>query len=117
MALNEIYGDGDDLVLPVPNGTASGAPVIVVSLVGVTQTAEGEGGNAEGFATVKLNGVHDLTVTGVTAVGTPIYITSGLALNVTAASNRLFGHAMEIKGASAGVIRVRVAGVSPEPAA
>lgn len=112
MATNTVFEDGDYLSLPVPTDTASGAPVKVGSLVGVTQTAEGEGvGNADGFASVMLKGVHDITVTGaVTNVGDPVYITSGNAVNVTN-TNTLFGYALETKGATAGVIRVKLAKV------
>lgn len=112
MALNEVFRDGNKLSLPVPDGTASGAPVKIGSLVGVCETAEGQGGNPEGFASVWLVGVHNLSVTGaVTNVGDPVYITSGNALNVTASGNTLFGYALATKGAAAGVIRVLIARV------
>lgn len=111
MATNTIFEDGDYLSLPVPADTGSGAPVKVGSLVGVTQTAEGEGGNPDGFASVMLKGVHDITVTGaITNVGDPVFIGSGNAVNVTN-TNTLFGYALETKGATAGVIRVKLAKV------
>lgn len=111
MATNEVFRDADHLSLPVTADTPSGSPVVVGSLVGVTQTAEGEGGNAEGFATVWRKGAHDFTVTGVTTVGAPVYITAAYALNVTASGNTLFGYALEAKGAAAGVIPVAIARV------
>lgn len=108
MATNVHFAQGDNLSLPVPNNTDSGAPVRVGSLNGVAMTAEGEGGNPSGSASVQLVGVFDLEVTGaVTNVGDPVYISSGGALNVTD-TNPLFGHALATKGASAGVIPVRV---------
>jgi predicted RecA/RadA family phage recombinase len=111
MALNEVFRDGNKLSLPVPNDTLSGAPVKIGSLVGVCETREGQGGNPEGYASVWLVGVHDLSVTGaITNVGDPVYITTGNALNVTN-TNTLFGYALETKGAAAGVIRVLIARV------
>lgn len=107
MATNVHYAKGDNLSLPVPAGTASGAPVRVGSLNGVAMTKEGEGGNPSGSASVQLVGVFDVTVTGaVSNVGDPVYIAAG-ALNVTN-TNPLFGHALATKGAAAGVIPVRV---------
>lgn len=111
MATNEVFEDGDHLSLPVTDGTKSGSPVVVGSLVGVAQTDEGEGGNADNFASVMMKGVHRLSVTGVTTVGAPVYITAAYALNVTASGNTLFGYALEAKGAPAGVIRVKLAKV------
>ena len=108
MATNTKFEDGDYLSLPVPADTVSGAPVRVGGLNGVTQTKEGEGGNVDGNASVMLKGVHLVTVTGaVTNVGDPVYITAGNAVNVTN-TNPLFGHALASKGATAGVIPVRV---------
>lgn len=112
MAGNEVFRDADHLSLPVPADTASGAPVIVGSLIGVTQTAEGEGGNPDGYATVWRKGAHDLSVTGaIASVGLPVYITSGNALTATASGNTLFGYALETKGSGAGVITVALARV------
>lgn len=112
MSTNEKFRDGDSLSLPVPTDTVSGAPVKVGSLMGVTETAEGEGGNADGSASVRLKGVFNLSVTGaVSNVGDPVYITSGNALNTTASGNTLYGYALATKGASAGVIPVRISQV------
>lgn len=109
MATNVHYAKGDNLSLPVPTGTNSGAPVRVGSLNGVAMTTRGEGGNPSGSASVQLVGVFDVSVTGAVAnVGDPVYITSGGALDVTATGNSLWGHALATKGAAAGVIPVRV---------
>ena len=59
---NEVFypnDPADKLSLPVPADTASGAPVLVGSLPGVTATAEGEGGNVDGNASVWLAGVRN----------------------------------------------------------
>jgi predicted RecA/RadA family phage recombinase len=112
MARNEKFHDAERLSLPVPADTASGAPVLVGSLVGVTQTKEGGGGNDDGYATVWTKGAFDLSVTGaVASVGLPIYITSANALTTTATANTLFGYALATKGTGAGVIPVKIAQV------
>lgn len=112
MAKNVAFHEGLKLSLPVPNNTESGAPVKVGGIIGVTVTKEGEGGNAEGHASVWRHGAYDLPVTGaIASVGLPVYITSGNALTATATDNTLFGYALETKGSGAGVIRVALAQV------
>lgn len=113
MARNERFLNADHLSLPVPDGTGSGVAVIVGSIVGVTQTKEGEGGNADNFATVWTKGAFDLPVTGtISAVGTPVYIpTAGGALTATSTSNVLFGYALATKGSGTGTIPVKIAQV------
>lgn len=72
MARNEIFEPVGKLTLPVTNGTASGAAVMVFGKIpGVCLTAEGEGGNAEGFATVAINPawVFDIPVKGEDGAG------------------------------------------------
>lgn len=103
----------DKVSLPVTADTPSGSPVVVGSLVGVTATAEGEGGNVDGNASVWLSGVYDVPVTTTTAVaiGAPVYITSGYVLTPTASGNTLFGYALEAKGTAAATIRVKLAKV------
>lgn len=109
---NAVINQATKLSLPVPADTASGAPVKVGSLIGVCATKEGEGGNADGYASVWREGAFDLSVTGaITAVGQPVYITSSNTLTATAGSDTLFGYALETKGAAAGVIRVALAQV------
>lgn len=113
MARNEVFRDTDHLSLPVPADTPSGTPVIVGSLVGITQTAEGEGGNADGFATVWRKGGHRVNVTGaIAAVGTPVYIPpAGGALTATTTGNTVWGYALETKGSGTGPLTVAVARV------
>lgn len=113
MAKNVIFEDGDNLSLPVKADTQSGDPVLVSAdltsgLVGVALTDEGEGGNPDGYASVQMKGVVDISVTGaVTVIGAPVYITAANVVNVTN-TNVLYGYALETKGASASVIRVRI---------
>lgn len=110
MATNEVFHEADNLSLPVPADTASGTPVIVGGLVGVTETAEGEGGNPAGKASVRLAGARTVPVTGaITAVGQPVYIpTAGGALTATSTSNVLWGHALETKASGTAPIVVRI---------
>jgi predicted RecA/RadA family phage recombinase len=113
MARNERFHDAERLPLPVPADTGSGVAVIVGSIVGVTQTKEGGGGNADGQATVWCKGAFDLPVTGaVTAIGSPVFIPpAGGALTMTATANSLFGYALALKGAGVGTIPVKIAQV------
>jgi predicted RecA/RadA family phage recombinase len=114
MARNERFHDGEHISLPVPTGTLSGAPVKSGPFVGVTQTAEGQGGNIAGRATVWRFGEYDLpTADAVPAEGTAMYITAANVLTVTAAGNTLFGwtHADALglgatKSAGAGTVHV-----------
>ena len=116
---NEIfYPNSPDakLSLPVPADTASGAPVIVGSIIGVTATAEGEGGNVDGNASVWTEGVYDLLVITNTAltVGAPVYIITATGVLTTTSNtnaNPLFGYALEAKGSSPATIRVKLAKV------
>ena len=109
MSRNEVFRDADHLSLPVPAGIVTGEPVRVGDLVGVTETGEGEGRNAEGYASVALHGAFDLVVDGaVSEVGGRVYITAGRTLTTTATGNFGFGFALETKGAGAGVVPVVV---------
>jgi hypothetical protein len=114
MARNEVFRDADHLSLPVPADTAAGVAVLVGGadgLKGVTETPEGQGGNADGFATVWLKSSAVLPVTGaVTAIGQPIYIPpTGGALTTTATNNVKWGNALALKGAGTAPLHVRVA--------
>lgn len=109
MAKNRRYEHGNKLNLPVIVGTVSGGPVIVGMLPGVALTNRDTDGNASCHVG---DGVYDVSVTGaITAVGQPVYITSTTyALGVAAGAGiQLYGHALATKGASAGVIPVRIA--------
>ena len=107
MATNEVFRNADHLTLPVPAGTVAGDPVHIGGLVGVAVTSRDAGGNA----TVWLKGAFSLTVTGITAVGTAVYIDSSGDLSITATDNTLFGYALAAKTATAAAIPVRIAQV------
>ncbi len=111
MANNKRYVDGRKLYVPVSAGTVSGSPVAVGSRCGVALTDR----DASGNATVDFKGVYELTVTGITAVGTPIYYTENadptLRLGVVPTA-LFFGYALEAKGAPAGLIDVYVSEAS-----
>jgi predicted RecA/RadA family phage recombinase len=112
MATNIVFEPTDSLSLPVPADTLSGAPVMVGALPGVTLTAEGEGGNPSGFATVSLSRVASIPVTGAVAtVGLAIYITSGGVLTATSTDNTLWGYSVATKGSGTAPLRVRPAQV------
>jgi hypothetical protein len=62
---------------------------------------------------VQLDGAFDVSVTGaIASVGLPVYITSATYALVVAPGSgiQLFGHALQTKGAGAGVITVEIAG-------
>lgn len=120
MARNEHFLDADHLSLPVPAGTASGTPVIVGGIVGYAKTAEGEGGNAAGFASVWCKGAAKVSVSGaVASVGLKIYIPAGGGGLTTSADTGgttpvphvLWGYALATKGTGTGVIPVKIAQV------
>jgi predicted RecA/RadA family phage recombinase len=108
MAINEVFDDADDITLPVPAYVVSGSPVIVGMIPGVATT----GRDANGNATVRTVGAHNVSVTGaIASVGLPVYITSATGALVVApgAGIQLYGHALATKGSGAGVIPVRIA--------
>lgn len=124
MAKNNRIEWTDSLSLPVPDGRLSGLPVKVGSLIGVLLTdraAAGNkaGGNADGFATVALDGVFDLVVVGaLAAAGTPVYLVAAdNTLTATVGSNVLFGYSVPgftadgSKGSGSGTISVKLAKV------
>lgn len=112
MARNEVFRDADHLSLPVPADTPAGTPVIVGSIIGITETKEGEGGNADGYASVWRKGAHKVSVTGaVASVGLPIYITSSNTLTTTATANTLWGYSLATKGSGTADLVVAMAKV------
>jgi predicted RecA/RadA family phage recombinase len=109
MALNEIYKDGNEIVLPVASTVVSGNLVQVGQIIGVAQkdAVLGEDGNY--YTTLKLNGVVKLTTSVAVTVGQAVYVTSGGVINVTATSNKFIGHAIKAKsGTTAGDVYVRL---------
>ena len=109
MALNEIYKDGNELVLPVASTVNSGDLVQVGQIIGVAQNDAVLGEDGNYYATLKMNGVFKLTTSVAVTVGASMYVTSGGTINVTASSNKFIGHAVTAKsGTSAGDIYVRL---------
>lgn len=117
---NERLFDGNRFSAPVPQDTASGAPVLALGAIpAVTATKEGEGGNLDGRATVWTEGVFALSTTdAVAAEGTAIYITGAGVLTTTLTGNTLFGRTVHnaegtggTKSAGAGTVNVRLAKV------
>jgi len=106
MAVKFVHGPDKTRVLPVTADTPSGSPVVVGAFVGVALTAEGEGGNAAGNATVGLGGVtkQPVTTTSTLAVGAAVYITAAYALTPSSSGNTLFGYALQAKGGTAGEV-------------
>lgn len=107
MAKNNVFAWDRSRSLPVAEGVESGAPVQVGDLIGVALTDRGAGGNADGYATVALNGAWDFPVATATArdVGEPVYITPAGAITTTdnSGANALFGYCLTAKAATAGV--------------
>jgi predicted RecA/RadA family phage recombinase len=109
MALNEIYKDGNELVLPVASTVNSGDLVQVGALVGLAQKDAYLGENGSYYTTLKFNGVVKVTTSVAVTVGAAVYITSAGVINVTASGNKFIGHAVTAKaGTSAGDIYVRL---------
>lgn len=129
MATNETFRDADFVSLPVIAGKKSGDPVRVGGLNGVCATNRAKvdvakynddgtintaydfgGGNPTGNASVWLRGAHKFTVSFAANPGDPVYILAdGSALTATATSNNLYGYALTTKGATSGLLTVRIA--------
>jgi hypothetical protein len=109
VAKNRRYASVPSFNLPVLAGVVSGSPVIVGMQPGVAETDRDASGNAVvGF----FPAAFDVSVTGaVASVGLPIYITSSTYALVVApgVGIQLFGHALQTKGAGAGIITVKLA--------
>lgn len=122
MALNEVFKEADNLSLPVPDGTLSGAPLRIGILNAVAQTDEGGRtvvvngitqetggvGNKDNFASLKFSGGWRLTVVGALTVGQAVYIKSDQTLTATATGNWLFGAALRTKGTGTGEAIVKI---------
>lgn len=109
MALNEIYKDGNELVLPVASTVKSGDLVQVGQLIGVAQNDAVTGENGSTYATLKMNGVFKVSTLVAVTVGQAVYVTSAGVINVTASGNKFIGHAVTAKTTTtAGEIYVRL---------
>lgn len=116
MATNEVYRNGDHLSWPVKAGATSGEFVLIgdQGLFGVAMTAEGEGGNPAGYATVWTEGVFALPVGTATAAdpGDKVYATSAGALTPVETGNTHVGWFHSAKGTTAGeVVNIKLAKV------
>ena len=112
MPNNKRYVDGRKLYGPVEAGTVSGSPAVIGSRGGVAQGAR----DAANSAVMDFGGVYELTVTGATAPGTPIYYTANanpaLRLGIVP-TGIFFGYAVETKaGGGAGLVDVKVSEAS-----
>jgi len=109
MALNEIYNDANSLVFPVASTVKSGNLVQVGQIVGVAENdaVTGEDGNT--YATLKLNGVFELSTLVAVTVGAAMYVTSAGVVTTVATSNKAIGHAIKAKTTTvAGPVYVRL---------
>lgn len=104
MAKNMRLPEALHISLPVPAYVKSGDPVAVGAFRGVAQINR----EADGTATIWMNGSAELQVTGaVASIGLPIYITPATgALGVVATDNVLFGYALGTKAAAVGPLEV-----------
>jgi len=109
MAKNMNLPEALHITLPVPAGTLSGEAVSVGAWRGIAQTDR----DADGEATVWINGSGTLTVAGAVAtVGLPVYLTGtgaslrSATLTTTAAGNTLFGYALGTKAAADGPLEI-----------
>lgn len=111
---NQRYTNALHISVPVPEGVKSGEPVKVGQICGVAIIDR----EADGTATLWLDGSYDLQVTGAVAnVGSPVYITGARALTATAAGNFLFGTALGTKGTGTGPLEVAPIGYTTQTAA
>lgn len=120
MAKNQKYLLGRFLTLTPtdPATPASGDPVLIGQIPGVSQTAVSTGGNATGATSVDTGGVYNLSVKGVdsagnsaVAVGDIIYYQTGDTpkLSKKATGGVRFGYALEtVSSAGTATIAVKV---------
>lgn len=119
MATNEVFEPVGKLSVPVPDGTASGDPVLVFDEIpGVALTDEGDGGNGDNIATVAIAPmwVFDIAVNGAdaaanaaVAVGDRVYV-DGADINVDATNGTFYGWALEaVSSGATATIRVLLA--------
>jgi predicted RecA/RadA family phage recombinase len=109
MAGNIIFDQGDQLTVDVIAGTVSGDAVAWGNQPGVALTDRA----ADGTATVKFNGVAEVTLTGAVQEDA-VYIRPGTgALTLTdSASDIFFGVALNDSDAD-DLLRVRIGGIEP----
>jgi predicted RecA/RadA family phage recombinase len=114
MATNQVFQEGDALLLPVAVGTLSGAPTVVGQMPCVAQTDR----DANGNASVDCDGVYLLSTKGVTngavnaaiAVGALIYYNAAHTpvLDVDTTGIR-FGYALQaVTSGATATIQIKV---------
>lgn len=101
MATNMRFDPGNQLFLPVGAGITAGEPVAVGQLPGVALTD----GDASNNATVKTDGVFELTVSVAVTAGDIIYLAAGV-LSKTDTGVR-FGYAVNTtSGAGLALVKI-----------
>ncbi|WP_341394060.1 DUF2190 family protein [Arthrobacter sp. G119Y2] len=114
MAKNQRQRHALHITVPVPAGVKSGQPVKVGQICGVAIIDR----EADGTATLWLDGSYDLPVAGAVATfGAPVYIKADNTLTATATGNFLFGTALGTKGAGTGSLEVAPIGYTTQTAA
>lgn len=112
MSTNLVYKVGNSLEIAVPSGITSGDPVVVGNITGVAETDRDTDGNA----TVKFDGVYDLSVKAIdddgnsaVAIGDIIYWLTGDTPKLSKKnSGTAFGVAMEtVTSAATATIQVK----------
>lgn len=98
MALNEIYKDGNELVLPVAEATNSGDLVQVGALVGLAQKDAWQGEDGNWYTTVKLNGVVKVATAGTFAAGDAAYFDGSDVTDVN--TDKFIGHVVAVDGSN-----------------
>jgi predicted RecA/RadA family phage recombinase len=96
MAKNRRYESGDNIPLPVPEGTKSGGAVVVGALPAVAHTDR----KSDGTAGCQCNGVYDFKVTGKNKAGEKaieagdiVYLMADGTINVNNEEGKRFGYA------------------------
>ena len=102
MAKNHRYTNALHISIPVPEGVKSGDLVQVGSINGVAQIDR----EADGTATVWLDGSWLIEVDGATTVGAPVYITTDGTLSATAADGTPWGVALATKTTGSAPVEV-----------
>lgn len=113
MAKNQKLLHALHIEVPVPAGTKAGDPVKVGQICGVAQIDR----QADGKATVWLDGSHDVPVTGAVAFAAPVYINGSGTLTATATGNFVWGTALADKGTGTAPLEVAPVGYTTQTAA
>lgn len=111
MATNLKYQDGDQLLLTVPSGIASGEPLLYGQQPCVALTDRGE--DVAGKATVKFNGVFNLELAGATEED-PVYIhVSTFALALADDGDHVFFGVCVSDSDDDDMVDIRIGGIEP----